>query len=122
MDSLGYYASLGVSQDANFQEIKKSYRKLARKYHPDRNKSPLAEETIKKINEAFEILSDRKKRKKYDSDSYDNFDSNEASNEVNNENLSSQNRLNPHKFTDHQSNTNLGYDSLLLDTIRSTIS
>ena len=112
MDSLGYYASLGVSQDANFQEIKKSYRKLARKYHPDRNKSPLAEETIKKINEAFEILSDRKKRKKYDSDSYDNFDSNEASNEVNNENLSSQNRLNPHKFTDHQSNTNLGHDSL----------
>jgi len=113
MDCRGYYAILGVSQDANFQEIKKSYRKLARKYHPDRNKSPLAEETIKKINEAFEILSDRKKRKKYDSDSY------EPSNEVNNENLSSQNRLNPHKFTNHQSNTNLGHDSLLLDTIRS---
>ncbi|MGB8766218.1 MAG: DnaJ domain-containing protein, partial [Nitrososphaeraceae archaeon] len=119
MDSRGYYATLGVSQDANFQEIKKSYRKLARKYHPDRNKSPLAEETIKKINEAFEILSDRKKRKKYDSDSYDNFDPYEPSNEVNNENLSSQNRLNPHNFTDHQSNTNHGYDSLLLDTIRS---
>lgn len=119
MDSRGYYAILGVSQDANFQEIKKSYRKLARKYHPDRNKSPLAEETIKKINEAFEILSDRKKRKKYDSDSYENFDSNEPSNEVNNENLSSQNRLNPHKFTNRQSNTNLGHDSLLLDTIRS---
>lgn len=119
MDSRGYYAILGVSQDANFQEIKKSYRKLARKYHPDRNKSPLAEETIKKINEAFEILSDRKKRKKYDSDSYENFDSNEPSNEVNNENLSSQNRLNPHKFTNHQSKTNLGHDSLLLDTIRS---
>jgi DnaJ-class molecular chaperone with C-terminal Zn finger domain len=63
MDSRGYYATLGVSQDANFQEIKKSYRKLARKYHPDRSKSPLAEETIKKINEAFEILSDRKKEK-----------------------------------------------------------
>jgi curved DNA-binding protein CbpA len=119
MDSRGYYATLGVSQDANFQEIKKSYRRLARKYHPDRNKSPLAEETIKKINEAFEILSDRKKRKKYDSDSYDNFDSNEPSNGVDNENLSSQNRLNPHKFTNHQSKTNLGHDSLLLDTIRS---
>jgi curved DNA-binding protein CbpA len=119
MDSRGYYATLGVSQDSNFQEIKKSYRKLARRYHPDRNKSPLAEETIKRINEAFEILSDRKKRKKYDSDSYDNFDQNEPSNEVNNENLSSQNRLNPHKFTDHQSNTNLGHDNLLLDTIRS---
>lgn len=61
MDSRGYYATLGVSQDANFQEIKKSYRRLARKYHPDRNKSPTAEETIRKINEAFEILSDRKK-------------------------------------------------------------
>jgi curved DNA-binding protein CbpA len=49
MDSRGYYAILGVSQDANFQEIKKSYRKLAKKYHPDRNKSPHAEETIKKL-------------------------------------------------------------------------
>lgn len=69
MDSLGYYAILGVSQDANFQEIKKSYRKLAKKYHPDRNKSAHAEETIKKINEAFETLSDRRKRKQYDRES-----------------------------------------------------
>ena len=61
MDNQGYYAILGVSQKANFQEIKKSYRRLAKKYHPDRNKSPNAEETIKKINQAFEILSDRKK-------------------------------------------------------------
>src|ERR1043165_8918158 len=77
MDSRGYYAILGVSQDANFQEIKKSYRRLARKYHPDRN-------------------------------------------EVNNEILSSGNRLNPNNFTKHhQSHTNLGHDSLLLDTIRS---
>jgi molecular chaperone DnaJ len=120
MDSRGYYATLGVSQDANFQEIKKSYRRLARKYHPDRNKSPTAEETIRKINEAFEILSDRKKRKQYDSDSYDKFDSDEPSNEVNNEILSNGNRLNPNNFTNHhQSHTNLGHDSLLLDTIRS---
>jgi len=41
MDSRGYYAILGVSQDANFQEIRKSYRKVAKKYHPDRNKSPM---------------------------------------------------------------------------------
>ena len=120
MDSRGYYATLGVSQDANFQEIKKSYRRLARKYHPDRNKSPTAEETIRKINEAFEILSDRKKRKQYDSDSYDKFDSDEHDNEVNKENLSSGNRSNPNNFTNHhQSHTNLGHDSLLLDTIRS---
>src|ERR1041384_2040939 len=120
MDSRGYYATLGVSQDATFQEIKKSYRRLARKYHPDRNKSPTSEETIRKINEAFEILSDRKKRKQYDSDSYDKFDSDEPSNEVNNEILSSGNRLNPNNFTyHHQSHTNLGHDSLLLDTIRS---
>src|SRR6185295_14116924 len=115
MDIRGYYATLGVSQDANFQEIKKSYRRLARKYHPDRNKSPTAEETIRKINAAFEILSDRKKRKKFDSD--------EPSNEVNNEILSSGNRLNPNNFTNHhQSHTNLGHDSLLLDTIRSRFS
>jgi len=120
MDSRGYYATLGVSQDANFQEIKKSYRRLARKYHPDRNKSPTAEETIRKINEAFEILSDTKKRKQYDSDSYDKFDSDEHDNEVNKENLSSGNRSNPNNFTNHhQSHTNLGHDSLLLDTIRS---
>jgi molecular chaperone DnaJ len=55
MDNQAYYAILGVSQKANFQEIKKSYQRLAKKYHPDRNKSPTAEETIKKINQAFEI-------------------------------------------------------------------
>jgi DnaJ-class molecular chaperone len=49
MDSRGDYVILGVSHDVNFQEIKKSYRKLAKKYHPDRNKSPHAEETIKKL-------------------------------------------------------------------------
>ena len=80
MDWRGYYAILGVSQDANFQEIKKSYRKLAKKYHPDRNKSANAEETIKKINEAFEILSDRKKRKQYDLESSNMFDLNESNN------------------------------------------
>ena len=84
MDSRGYYALLGVSQDANFQEIKKSYRRLARKYHPDRNKSPLAEETIKKLTKPSKFFLIGKK-KKYDSDSYDNFDSNEPSNETNNE-------------------------------------
>jgi len=49
MDSRGYYAILGVSQDAIFQEIKKSYRKLAKKYHPDRNKSPMQKRQSKKL-------------------------------------------------------------------------
>lgn len=68
MDSHGYYAILEVTERASFQEIKRSYRKLARKYHPDRNDSSEAEETIKKINQAFEILSNREKRLQYDSE------------------------------------------------------
>jgi len=68
LDSHGYYAILEVTERASFQEIKRSYRKLARKYHPDRNDSSEAEETIKKINQAFEVLSNREKRRQYDSD------------------------------------------------------
>ena len=119
MDSRGYYAILGVSQDANFQEIKKSYRKLAKKYHPDRNKSPHAEEIIKKINEAFEALSDRRKRKQYDRESSNIFDQKDSNNEENEENLSHQKQTNSYKFAKPQSENNLGYDNLLLDTIRS---
>ena len=119
MDSRGYYAILGVSQDAIFQEIIKSYRKLAKKYHPDRNKSLHAEETIKKINEAFETLSDRKKRKQYDRESSNIFDQKDSNNEEKEENLSDQKQTNSHKFTKPQSENNLGYDNLLLDTIRS---
>ena len=119
MDSRGYYAILGVSQDAIFQEIIKSYRKLAKKYHPDRNKSLHAEETIKKINEAFETLSDRKKRKQYDRESSNIFDQKDSNNEEIEENLSDQKQTNSHKFTKPQSENNLGYDNLLLDTIRS---
>ena len=119
MDSRGFYAILGVSQDANFQEIKKSYRKLAKKYHPDRNKSPYAEEIIKKINEAFEALSDRRKRKQYDRESSNIFDQKDLNNEENEENLSDQKQMNSYKFAKPQSENNLGYDNLLLDTIRS---
>ncbi len=60
------YETLGVSPDATQDEIKKAYRKLARKYHPDINKSPDAEEKFKEINAAYEILSDPEKRKQYD--------------------------------------------------------
>jgi molecular chaperone DnaJ len=62
-----YYKTLGVSKTAKADEIKKSYRKLARKYHPDANKGdPKAEERFKEISEAYNTLSDEKRRKEYD--------------------------------------------------------
>jgi molecular chaperone DnaJ len=61
-----YYEILGVSREANKDEIKNSYRKLALKYHPDRNKSPDAEEKFKEISEAYAVLSDEQKRLDYD--------------------------------------------------------
>lgn len=69
MDARGYYSILEVSEKATFQEIRRSYRKLARKYHPDRNGASAADDMIKKINQAFETLSDRDKRREYDSQS-----------------------------------------------------
>lgn len=62
-----YYETLGVSKDASQAEIKKVYRKLAKKYHPDANPDNKgAEEKFKSINEAYEVLGDEAKRKKYD--------------------------------------------------------
>ncbi|XP_027924559.1 uncharacterized protein LOC114182018 isoform X1 [Vigna unguiculata] len=61
-----YYSTLNVSPSASLQEIKASYRKLARKYHPDMNKSPGAEEKFKEISAAYEVLSDDEKRSLYD--------------------------------------------------------
>lgn len=61
-----YYEVLGVDKNASDDEIKKAYRKLAKEYHPDRNKSPDAETKFKEISEAYEILSDSQKRAQYD--------------------------------------------------------
>ncbi|PPS16896.1 hypothetical protein GOBAR_AA03679 [Gossypium barbadense] len=61
-----YYSTLNVSRGATLQEIKTSYRSLARKYHPDMNKTPGAEEKFKEISAAYEVLSDNEKRSLYD--------------------------------------------------------
>ena len=64
--SKSLYETLDVSSSASADEIKKAYRRLARKYHPDVNKDPGAEEKFKEINAAYEILSDEQKRRQYD--------------------------------------------------------
>ena len=67
MTGKDYYAVLGVSKDADEKEIKKAFRKLAKKYHPDTNEgNPGAEQKFKDINEAYGILGDAKKRELYD--------------------------------------------------------
>lgn len=61
-----YYEVLGVPRDASLDQIKKAYRELALKHHPDRNKSSNAEEKFKEINEAYAVLGDEQKRQQYD--------------------------------------------------------
>ncbi|MBE6148696.1 MAG: molecular chaperone DnaJ [Firmicutes bacterium] len=66
MSKKDYYETLGVSKDASDEEIKRSFRKLAKQYHPDINKEPGAEAKFKEIGEAYAVLSDPQKRKTYD--------------------------------------------------------
>jgi len=76
MEYKDYYAVLGIDRKATADEIKKTYRKLAMKYHPDRNPGNTeAEDKFKEINEAYEVLSDPEKRSRYDQlgESYSNW-------------------------------------------------
>lgn len=67
MEYKDYYEILGVKRESTQAEIKSAYRKLAKKYHPDVNKTPEASAKFKDINEAFEVLGDKDKRSRYDS-------------------------------------------------------
>jgi curved DNA-binding protein len=66
MEFKDYYQILGLSRDASADDIKRAYRRLARKYHPDVSKEPDAEERFKELNEAYEVLKDAEKRQAYD--------------------------------------------------------
>ncbi len=66
MNNQEYYDRLGISRDASQDEIKKAYRRMSKKYHPDINKEPGAEEKYKEIQEAYDTLGDEQKRAAYD--------------------------------------------------------
>merc|ERR1711971_800199 len=66
VEAKNYYKILGVKRDASEKEIKKAFRERAKLYHPDKNDSPDAEQKFRELAEAYEILSDSKKRQSYD--------------------------------------------------------
>ena len=71
-----YYKILGLKKNANETDIKKAYRKMALKYHPDKNKANDAEDKFKEISEAYEVLSSKDKKHIYDTFGYDGLNKN----------------------------------------------
>lgn len=97
-----HYETLGVTKEADDNEIKKAYMKLARQYHPDKNQgSKEAEEKFKKINEAYEILSDPEKRNMY----------NQLGDEMFNQNMSGQQNVNPFDIFNRMFGGGFNFDS-----------
>jgi curved DNA-binding protein len=74
---MSYYDELGVSKSASDEEIKKAYRRQAHKYHPDKGGSPSDADKFKKVNEAYQVLSDKSKRAQYDQFGHDGFTRNQ---------------------------------------------
>ena len=114
MDSNAYYAILGVSENAKYREIRAAYRLLARKHHPDRNNSELSKGIIRKINGAFEVLSDREKRRQYDETGLANVLLNEdQSNDDTSDSMG-------HYHDDRYANTKINIDDLLNDKLKTS--
>jgi molecular chaperone DnaJ len=105
LDSNGYYAILGVSEKAKYPEIRAAYRLLAKMYHPDRNNSDFAEDIIKKINAAFEVLSNRDKRSEYDKTVFDNGSSHKEDKEVGEDTNNNDMKDNYYQFYSHRSSS-----------------
>ena len=105
MDSSGYYAILGVSEKATYPELKRAYRRLARRYHPDRNRSSQAEIIIK-INAAFEVLSDKDKRAEYDKGNFNKAMSDDRTHYNEDERMNES-----HGYNQDQSTTSKQYNS-----------
>lgn len=110
MDSKRYYAVLGVSEHASYQEIKRAYRRLARRYHPDRNGSDVSVDMTKRINAAFEVLSDKDKREQYDKAdlNYNNIASAESE-KSNEDNKDKQNKAPTDSVTHNRNNNDDAY-------------
>jgi curved DNA-binding protein CbpA len=114
LDSNAYYAILGVSENAKYREIRAAYRLLARKHHPDRNNSELSKGIIRKINGAFEVLSDREKRRQYDETGLANVLLNEdQSNDDTSDSMG-------HYHDDRYANTKINIDDLLNDKLKTS--